>query len=315
MQSNNLIRFVKGFNCILAVCAFLMIAAGCKTYHSNQKSEREIPYKWKLGSSTSLIKELNPAILQEVKQSGIDFLEIGWKDLNRSNISFTERLAYAQKVYSEALDAGIIIWSTHVPYGADFDISNLDDARRKKTLALIKEYIDLAVEMKAKQLVLHPSEPFEESTRKQRIINCRESLKELVLYVKGKGIKIAIETLPPNFLGSSSHEMLEILNDIDDVEICFDTNHLYPEKPEDFVRAVGKRISTVHISDFDGVQQKHWMPGKGAINWNKVIDELVKIDYKAPFMYEVVRRENEQHTFKDLKANFDGLKSSWLKNK
>ena len=105
-----------------------------------------------------------------------------------------------------------------------------------------------------------------------------------------------------------SQEILRIIDGIDHVGICFDITHLVPEKPVDFVRTAGKKIATVHIADFDGVEQKHWMPGRGTIEWAKVIDELLKAGYSGPFMYEVVRREGETHTFRDLKGNYEMLK-------
>lgn len=77
------------------------------------------------------------------------------------------------------------------------------------------------------------------------------------------------------------------------------------------MKAAGNKITTVHIADFDGVEQKHWMPGRGVIDWAKVIDELLKAGYKGPCMYEVVRREGETHTFRDLKANYEMLKKAW----
>ena len=300
----------------LAVCicvSALSSIAQVSTPRKNKKTQEQIT--WTLGSSTSLIRQLDASVLRQVKQSGIELIEIGWRDLNWHELSFQDRLARAREVYALCAEAGLRIWSTHVPYGEDVDISNPDHAQRKAAIARVKEFIDLAREMRAEHVVLHASERIDESTRKERIVRCRESLKELSLYIEGKGIALAIETLPPDFMGNSSKEILQLVEGIDRVGICFDTNHLVPEKPEDFVRAAGDKITTVHIADFDGVEQKHWMPGRGVIDWPKVLDELLKAGYSGPFMYEVVRRDNETHTFKDLKANYEMLKRSWSEAK
>lgn len=301
------------FFSLIAVCVVMLRAQSENSGQPTAFDDDDI--NWTLGSSTSLIRELNPETLREVKQSGIELLEIGWRDLKWHELSFEERMIKADRVYSEATEAGLAVWSTHVPYGLEVDISNPDDDHRKGAIARVKEYIDLAIAMRAKHIVLHASERIDESTREERIVNCRESLKALSAYMKGKGVALAIESLPPDFMGNSSEEILRLIDGIDHVGICFDTNHLVPELPEDFVRAVGNKITTVHISDFDGVEQKHWMPGRGVINWSKVIDELVNSGYSGPFMYEVVRRENEEHTFKDLKGNYDMLKHAWSSTK
>ena len=291
----------------LCVCLVMIVSAHQKS-PLYQQSQQKDPISWTLGSSTSLIKELNPEVLRQVKDSGIELIEIGWRDLDRHALGYADRLAYARRVYAQSKDAGISIWSTHVPYGEDVDISNPDQEHRKKAIARVKEFIDLGVEMGLKHVVLHASERIDERTREVRVLRCRESLKELSKYMKGKNVSLAIESLPPDFMGNSSSEILRLIEGIDRVGICFDTNHLVPEKPEDFVRVAGKKITTVHISDFDGLEQKHWMPGRGVIDWGKVIDGLMKAGYKGPFMYEVVRREGETHTFKDLKGNYEMLK-------
>lgn len=293
----------------VSLCLILLTAIEVPLLQDQTKDQDAI--NWTLGSSTSLIGELNPEKLRQVKQSGVDLIEIGWKDLKLDEQSSEVRSAFAKRIYKESLDAGIAVWSTHVPYAVENDISNPDDVRRRTAIARVKEYIDLAIVMRAKHVVLHASETIDERTREVRVLKARQSLQELSRYMKGKGISLAIESLPPDFMGNSSPELLRLIEGIDNVWICFDTNHLVPERGEDFVRAVGNKIATVHISDFDGVQQKHWMPGRGVIDWPKVIEELVKTGYSGPFMYEVVRREGEHHTFKDLKGNYEMLKKAW----
>lgn len=290
---------------LIILSAILLMLSGFLTRDGKQGRT-----EWPLGSSTSLIREITPEVLKEVKASGIDLMEIGWRDLNWHDLTYEERLAYARRVYALTMEAGIRIWSTHVPYGEDVDISNPDDNHRTAAIGRVKEFIDLGLEMKVRYVVLHPSERIDESTRSTRVLKCRESLRELSAYMKGKNVSLAMESLPPDFLGNSSQELIRLVEGIDRVGICFDTNHLVPEKPEDFVRAAGKYITTVHIADFDGVEQKHWMPGRGVINWRLVLDELAKAGYKGPFMYEVVAREGETHTFRDLKKNYEMLLNS-----
>jgi hypothetical protein len=41
----------------------------------------------------------------------------------------------------------------------------------------------------------------------------------------------------------------------------------------------------------------------------------LKAGYKGPFMYEVVRREGETHTFKDLKGNYEMLVKAWAESR
>ena len=143
-------------------------------------------------------------MLRSVKQSGIDMIEMGWRDLNWHDLDYKAHLTNARRVYAQCEDAGISIWLTHIPYGEDVDISNPDELHRKKAIARVKEFVDLGIEIDLKQIVLHASERIDERTRSQRVLLGRESLKELSKYIDGKGVTLAIETLPPDFMGNSS---------------------------------------------------------------------------------------------------------------
>ncbi|MBQ7792368.1 MAG: sugar phosphate isomerase/epimerase [Clostridia bacterium] len=71
--------------------------------------------------------------------------------------------------------------------------------------------------------------------------------------------------------------------------MCFDTNHLSKQKNEDFVTAVGDKIVTLHVSDYDYIDEKHWLPGGGDINWVRLMDAIDNADYAGPLMYELYR--------------------------
>ena len=101
------------------------------------------------------------------------------------------------------------------------------------------------------------------------------------------------------------------LDGIDGVGICFDTNHMLNENSEDFIRAAGSRIRTIHVADYDRVNERHWMPGRGVNDWNAIISALIETGYRGAFMYEVVKREGDRFTFADLKPNYESLKKAW----
>ena len=48
------------------------------------------------------------------------------------------------------------------------------------------------------------------------------------------------------------------------------------------------RLITLHISDNDGIDERHWMPGQGVIVWQQWAQILVTMGYAFPFIYELV---------------------------
>jgi len=52
------------------------------------------------------------------------------------------------------------------------------------------------------------------------------------------------------------------------------------------VKQLGEKIITLHISDYDGIDEKHWMPFKGSIDWGDFANALSEISYEGAFIYE-----------------------------
>ena len=105
-------------------------------------------------------------------------------------------------------------------------------------------------------------------------------------------------------------EALEIIKraDIKNLKICLDTNHFLKEKTEDAIMALGEEIKTLHVSDGDYINERHWLPGKGKIDWNAVIGALQKVGYEGVFNYEV-----DKQTAETIKENHKMLFDNYNK--
>lgn len=181
--------------------------------------------------------------------------------------------------------------SVHSPFGSTIDISSFDDQARGAALVAARESIAAATELGGKLVVVHPSsEPIEPAQRAQRIRRAREGYVSLADFARAQGCRIAIELLPRTCLGNRVEELFELLDGLDErtFGVCLDVNHLmdrYATLPS-VVRALGPRLITLHLSDYDGVDERHWMPGKGVIDWPAFMQALRDIDYQGPFNFE-----------------------------
>ena len=81
--------------------------------------------------------------------------------------------------------------------------------------------------------------------------------------------------------------MLYLLEPYPDLRVCFDTNHLLLETHEQYFRDLGDRIGTVHVSDYDRVDERHALPGDGVIDWPAFHYMLRSSGYDGIFMFEV----------------------------
>ncbi|WP_242069464.1 sugar phosphate isomerase/epimerase family protein [Paenibacillus dendritiformis] len=135
--------------------------------------------------------------------------------------------------------------------------------------------------------VIHPSfEPIPDEQRERRLRLAAASVRELSERAHLRGLKLAVEDLPRSCLGRNSAEIAALIDGAPHAVVCFDTNHLLTEKPEAFIRSFGNRIATLHLSDYDGVDERHWLPGRGIVNWAEVLQALMDSGYGGPFMFE-----------------------------
>lgn len=270
---------VRLFGSVVFVLLFL---SGCgEGLHSGRSDIR----RWPLGASSDSVRKLEKSDIAELKRYGFECIEVWSGSANNQEQKETLENKCAE-LAEWAKEAQIDIWSVHLPYGKDYDMSEPDEGKRRENVRKITRAIEACRGLMAEKFILHPgigSKTDEE--RALRIEACRKSLPEAILTAARYNSKITIECMPGAGVGNTSDEMLQLVDGIDGIEVCCDVNHLFQEKPEEFIEKVGSYITTLHLSDYDG-QERHWLPGKGIINWNNVIGALESSGYNGPFMFE-----------------------------
>lgn len=263
--------------------------------------QKSVPGQWMLGTSFRLG---GPIELEDVKKAGLDCIELTF---HNEDIGLQEVRRRIEETVAEAARLELAIWSMHIPYGDEWDPSIADPIERERVLGRVSSVLRLARDLKVDKLVYHPSnEPIKPEYRENRLAACGQSLETLMSEARSLGIRLAVECLPRTCLGNNSSEMTRLVAADSDLGICCDVNHLTKETPEQFIRQLGARIVTTHISDNDGLDEKHWLPGKGTLSWNRVIAALAETGYRGAVMYEV-RDCNSFH----IKENWDRLLESY----
>lgn len=189
-----------------------------------------------------------------------------------------------------ARDAGVAVRSFHLPFYTDetVDPASLDPAVRRRTAELHAHYAGIAASMGARIAVVHPClEPVADADRAERIERSKESMAALAEVAAAEGLTLCVENLPRSCLGNRAAELLDIVSVDPRLRVCFDTNHLLGESHADFLAAAGPLIATLHVSDYDFRNERHWLPGEGRIDWRALADGLDAIGYRDAFTYEL----------------------------
>lgn len=262
----------------------------------------------KVGTSISLVGQITPETLAQIKNAGIDYLEVTMNNFVR-NKPENEVYIKAYKALKDIKDAGLEVWSVHLPYGSKWDPSIIDPRKREEAVQFFEQMIDLAGIFEPECLVLHPGADNikDPDTRADRLKCARNSIGRLALAAEKIGAVLCVEILPRTCPGRTAEEIDYLTADIPHVKVCFDTNHLLIDTHDDVFAKVGDRIGTIHVSDYDRVDEKHWLPlnGRGVIDWPSFCRNLKKCGYKGVFMFESrgdgVGAEDVMRVYKQMK--------------
>ena len=209
---------------------------------------------------------------------------------------------------------GLVMHSLHLPFSRELDISLADPILREATMACQTELMKRGAAAGIPLFVIHPSsEPIADEDRPARMAQSKESLAVLTELALSLGVTLAVEDLPRTCLGNCSAEMKELLTSHPSLRSCFDTNHLLGEDAPAYIRAVGDKIVTTHVSDYDFINERHWLPGEGKQDFIGILAALRDVGYKGPWLYELglatpksIIRPREL-TFADFGANARAL--------
>ncbi|MFH1085464.1 MAG: sugar phosphate isomerase/epimerase family protein [Chloroflexota bacterium] len=244
----------------------------------------------RLGVSTSLAQGwLTPEELQVIEDSPVAAIELMAPAMSGAT---PEALA---RTLAALARSRLERWSLHTPFGREIDLSSLDEPVRQRGLAVVAEAMRFAAQVGCRVAVVHPSsEPIADDERAARFAQSRRSLAAVAELAAATGVRAALEPLPRTCLGNTLEEVDGLLADLPAywLGICLDVNHINVR--EDVVAAIyhlRDRLLTLHISDNDGADERHWMPGEGIIPWGEVVAALRDVRYGGPFLYEVKRGE------------------------
>ena len=259
---------------------------------------------WKLGFSTAWDAERDfyslRAMIPHYRDARIDCVEtaILWEWEAEHYTLHDEAL---KRLIGTWQDGGIEVWSVHLPAGRAIDISNPTYAQAG--IDLVGGYMEACARMGIDKVVLHPSfGPIAPEERALRLQTSLDSVRKLYR----SDLHIAVETMPRTDLCNTVAETMAYLEALQGIAgCCVDVNHCQKDKPQDVITAVGDRLLTVHIADDDGIDERHWFPGKGVLDWRAILQALRTVGYEGCFMYELWWRHYDDPA--NIRRNYDML--------
>ena len=221
----------------------------------------------------------------------------GFKDDIGTNLEYFEELGldYAEILHqypNQDLDTSIfenysLKYSVHSPI-INLNIASLTENIRQASIAEIKKSIDLANEIDAEIVVVHPgSIPFLGRDFKDKIFELnKQSIEEIGEYGNELGVNAAIENMP-TFEG---YMTLDIGH----------ANHA-GYGPEDMYF---DSIKHIHAHDNNGDDDSHYALGDGSIDLKSIISTFEDKKYDGTYIIEVNKKDWVKKSYEYLKNNF-----------
>ena len=241
--------------------------------------------------------------LKEAEKLGFYSVDVNLCGLWHKPDEEREKYALLEERIGGVKNTALVLNAVHISFGPNWNPSELDKAKREENCARILDVIKRADVFKPRCYLLHGGfGPFDPD-RKTRL----DIMKESVLAIaKQTNTVICLETQPRRGGLSSSAEACEVYDwfeeRTDNVRVCIDVNHILEETSEEAVLRLGKRIFTTHISDHDYIDERHWLPGKGKIDWMKLLASFEEIGYSGIFNYETT-----DGSLTDIKQNYEAM--------
>ena len=233
-----------------------------------------------------------PALPNQIHLSGMDAhavqlankYQCGYEITAFSYAPMLEDAAAFSRVEAECEEIGLL-W-LHAPF-AELAPCAIDPLVREVTRTRYRQTVRLARELGVNRLVIHggfvPQVYFPEWYIEQSVQFWREFLRELP-----DGMTVALE----NVMEPEPSLLAEIARQVDDARLglCLDVGHantfVSHVPPLEWIAPMAPWLRHVHIHDNAGQMDLHDPLGKGVIQMERVLDEIVRLAPAATFTIE-----------------------------
>lgn len=234
---------------------------------------------------------VNPVVdeIENIARLGFDYLELAMDPPMAHHLVIAgQQAAIAKRLKKHTL--GLIC---HLP--TFLSTADLSDAIRQASLKEMLQSLDVAAQLGARKVVLHPSMVFGMGgfvldTVKEHAL---DFIGTMVAAAQRLGVTICLENMMPrNMLGVEPGYFVEIFKEFSSLKLTLDTGHANIGDPSGsrlnkLLSRLGDRLGHIHVSDNLGRYDDHLPVGSGTVQFPSLIDKLKKSGYDDTLTLEV----------------------------
>ena len=280
-------------------------------------AEKSLGLRYEPGISIGIAHRDFSNRLQEIKEAGFKYIEITiGHSFGMMNMTDDEAKAVLQQRKSQVADAGLTLWSIHLPFEDKIwtNIAGSEEIRVQSVNNILR-VLTLCAESfpECKNYVLHASKGTL-SPRSESVKQARKSLEQMVPVANKLGVRLCVENLVGS-LCPTIDEMEATIKDIDNVWVTYDIGHANCTGQDvvAFLEWIGPRLGTVHMHDtmFGTKNDSHSLIGEGNIRqWEDVYRTMLKDNrYRGVFMFELTGKNPHtvMNSYKKIVSDYQAM--------
>ncbi len=204
----------------------------------------------------------------------------------------TNGIRKAAKMMSEL---GMEAYSFHAPFDVAIDITSPDPGLRRHAMDEILRAAEAAAILEVRYFVTHPGpekppDARSAQERMERMKHAADVLNRVSQRCHELGVGFVLENMLPHLFFGNVRDMLWIMGAIENIGVgtCLDVGHA--NLSGDIYRVMYKlsgHLKLVHANDNHGRADDHLPPGRGAVDWKKLVSELHDTGFRGGFILEL----------------------------
>lgn len=220
--------------------------------------------------------------LKMIRQAGFDAASIWWGEKEG-------RGAELYALPAMVRDAGLQLDNAHLP----FDYANLlwcdSDLIRNAAIEQHIRWLHECASQGVTTAVMHLTHGAEMPEPSGQGV---EGFRRIVATAEQLGMVLAVE----NGRGRRHLDLVFAEIESEHLGFCYDSSHDWKcnrDRPW-LLRWLGSRLAVTHLSDNDGVEDRHWLPGNGVVDWSAIAEVFPSQAYGGSIHLEVLPTEQEK---------------------
>lgn len=269
--------------------------------------------EWPVGLSTGcLCRSSLFDCLESIRDAGFSMLEICSLPSH-----FDYRDARAVSRAAELLKKlHLEPYSFHAPFADHIDITSPNERHREVAFGELVTAAEAAARLGCRYIVIHPGPERSDlppGEHLQRLENAARVLDQVALRCREFGLGLVLENMLPHLFSGQVRDLMWILGCLEasDVGVCLDTGHAYLSRGLHGVahKLLG-HLWMVHCSDNRGQYDDHLPPGQGDIDWEKLLLQLARRNFRGALMLEIADTGDNARTLEGAQRARSYLRSA-----